>query len=223
MKLIKKYKNPSGPLKWPGLRQVEFGIYPDSNFSAGNGYISTITPNQTKALWGDKVSDYEANRIAYGNATGKYANERGELVNPVFWQNSIIYNPKYANNDAIALDALHVMHDDPIYEELFTDYMNEALNNEALVDAAGDEFGDRGRYIFDKYRAGIPLSLEEQEAIIPAFDAFLRRQFAPSYMVTGKRGGYQNPLKLDGELNERVNAIRRYLESIPLPEVIVNK
>ena len=115
------------------------------------------------------------------------------------------------------------MHDDPIYEELFTDYMKEALYNEALIDAAGDEFGDRGRYIFDKYRAGIPLSLEEQEAIIPAFDAFLRRQFAPSYMVTGKRGGYQNPLKLDGKLNDRVNAIKTYLESIPLPEVIINK
>ena len=82
------------------------------------------------------------------------------------------------------------MHDDPIYEELFTDYMKKALNNKALVDTAGDEFGERGINIFDKYRAGIPLSLEEQEAIIPTFDAFLRRQFAPSYMVTGKRGGY---------------------------------
>lgn len=33
MRVIKKYKNPSGPLKWPGLRSVNFGVYPDNEFS----------------------------------------------------------------------------------------------------------------------------------------------------------------------------------------------
>lgn len=223
MRVIKKYKNPSGPLKWPGLRSVNFRVYPDNEFSGGGGYISTITPNQVMALWGDKVSNYEANRIAYGDATGMYANELGHLVNPVFNQNSIIYNPAYANNDAIALDALHVMHDNPIYEELFKDYMQQAINNNAVTQAAYDEFGPRGLEIISKYREGIPLSLEEQETINPTFDALLRRQFAPSYMVTGEEGGYQAPLKFEGDLNRSINAIRNYLESIPLPEIIVNK
>jgi len=42
-------------------------------------------------------------------------------------------------------------------------------------------------------------------------------------MATSKRGGYNPPLKLKGALGKRIQAIRNYLESIPLPEVIVNK
>lgn len=49
---------------------------------------------------------YEANRILYPEKT---------VVNPYIGQNTIIYNPKTNNRDAVALDALHVMHDSPLY------------------------------------------------------------------------------------------------------------
>ena len=222
MKIVKKYKNPDGPLKWPGLRSVNFKVYPDENFQDNEGYISTIAPNQIKALF-DNISDYEANRISNRNITGKYVNELGHLVNPVFWQNSIIYNPKYINNDALALEALHIMHEDPIYEELFNDYVQQAIDNDAILQSAYDEFDSYGKDVIRKYHNGLPLSVPEYSIIDPIFDALLRRQFAPSYMATSKRGGYQPPLKLKGALGKRVQAIRDYLESIPLPEVIVNK
>jgi len=68
-------------------------------------------------------------------------NSKGHLVNPSFGNNSIIYNPNHANRDAISLDALHIMHDNPVYEDLYNDYIESAKNNAAIYETASDEFG----------------------------------------------------------------------------------
>lgn len=214
-------------LNWPALGSIQFNAYPDNTFVADSinnkGHISTITPNQVTALWGGDPNDYESNRNIYPNAEGKYVkevdNER-HLINPRFGENSIIYNPKYINRDAISLDALHIMHDNPVYEDLYNDYINSA-NNNAIYDAAYDEFGDRGIEILDKYYAGQELSKEEQEIVKPIFDGFLRRQLAPNYMQNVE-GGYDTPVDLSNTaLGNKVNNIKDYLESYQLPEVIV--
>ena len=93
-------------LNWPSLSTVGINVYPDTLFVAdadnNRGYITTIVPNQTKKLWGDEVSDYEANRIAgYPNPKGIYVNEDGEVVNPKFNTNAIIYNPLHVNGDGV--------------------------------------------------------------------------------------------------------------------------
>lgn len=215
-------------LNWPALGSIQFNTYPDSTFVEdlinNRGYISTITPNQVTALWGGNSNDYEPNRNVYNDAQGKYVkyvgNER-HLVNPTFGENAIIYNPKYTNRDAISLDALHIMHDNPMYQDLYNDYVKSANGNVAIYDTARDEFGDKGIEILDKYYTGQKLSNKEQEIINPIFDAFLRRQLSPSYMWNIK-GGYETPVDLNNTvLGDKINNIKDYLESYQLPEVAV--
>lgn len=217
-------------LNWPSLSTVDYNVYPDTTFVADSnnqlGYISTITPNQVKKLWGDDVTDYEANRIWYenNNPIGIYVNDKEELINPKFNSNAIIYNPNYANEDAIALDALHIMHDSPIYQELYSQYMDSMPQKYGpLIEAANDEFGDYGISVIEKYQNGIPLTKREQEIVEPIYDALLRRQLAPDYM-RNIRGQYQEKAVLPsipaiGMSGDE--AIRQYLESYPLPEINV--
>ena len=209
--MAKKQKN---KINWPALSTVQFNIVPDSTFNIGSG-ITTITPNQVSQLWGMPADSYEANRIPYPEKT---------VVNPHMGQNTIIYNPNTNNRDAVSLDALHVMHDSPIYQELYKQYVESLPQGfEPLMEAANDEFGNEGVTIIEKYQKGLPLSQEEQEVIEPIYDALLRRQFAPDYMRNVPHG-YQDKaiLPIIPSINiPGDEAIRRYMESYPLKEVTI--
>ena len=209
--MAKKQKN---KINWPALSTVQFNIVPDSTFNIGSG-ITTITPNQVSQLWGMPADSYEANRIPYPEKT---------VVNPHMGQNTIIYNPNTNNRDAVSLDALHVMHDSPIYQELYKQYVESLPQGfEPLMEAANDEFGNEGVTIIEKYQKGLPLSQEEQEVIEPIYDALLRRQFAPDYMKNVPHG-YQDKaiLPIIPSINMSGDeAIRRYMESYPLKEVTI--
>lgn len=207
-------KKQNNKIDWPALSTVQFNVVPDSTFNIGSG-ITTITPNQVSQLWGMPADSYEANRILYPEKT---------VVNPHMGQNTIIYNPNTNNRDAVSLDALHVMHDSPIYQELYKQYVESLPQGfEPLMEAANDEFGNEGITIIEKYQKGLPLSQEEQEAVEPIYDALLRRQFAPDYMRNVPHG-YQDKaiLPIIPSINMSGDeAIRRYMESYPLKEVTI--
>jgi hypothetical protein len=77
--------------------------------------------------------------------------------------------------DVKALDALHIMHDNPVYEELF-DKFKEGLKEEPrfLRQSAEDEFGKRGISVVNKYINNRHLDPEEQGVLKASVDAVLR-------------------------------------------------
>lgn len=192
-------------LNWPALNSVPHNIVADSTW---NNNIETFTPNQLQRIWpGIDVTK------------GYYAN------NPYPYENTIIYNPndKSVDNNVIALDGLHYMHDNPAYEDLYTDLLNALKENpQAVFEALRDQglSEEQSRKLTKKFISKEQLESIDKEYLYPAIDGFLRRQFAPDYMRNVPRG-YAYPYNANGKLKTSIDNIQKFMESIVLPEVIV--
>lgn len=193
-------------LNWPALDAVPHHVVADSTW---NGNIETFTPNHLQRMWPN-----------IDVTQGYYAN------NPYPRENTILYNPKDTSVDenVIALDGLHYMHDNPAYEDLYSDVMESMKENpQALFEALYDQLrgdGEAAAELTNRFVKGEELRPIDKEYIYPAIDGFLRRQFAPDYMRHVPRG-YADKYPMTGKLKTSVDNIQSFMESVVLPEIMV--
>lgn len=205
-------------LNWPALQSVPHHIVANPNWTDKEGnpnYIETFSPNDLQRMWpGIDVTQ------------GYYA------YNPYPGENTIMYNPndKTVDQNTIALDGLHFMRDNETYRSFYNDLLQEMPKDpqllfESLNDQTWDEQLSRTLTgeILNKIQSNQELTSEEKEYFYPAVDGYLRRQFAPDYMISETPGdhGYAPKYVGNQDILDKTNTIRELMESYILPEVTV--
>lgn len=190
-------------INWPALKSVPHHIVADTNF---NG-IETFAPNQLKRIW-----------PTIDVTTGYYAK------NPFPNENTVVYNPEMLDENDVALDGLHYMHDNPAYEDLYQDVFKaissepEALSQSVYDQTRNDKLS---RKLTRKMLKKNKLNSDDLETLIPAVDGFLRRQFAPKYMRSRKKFNYDKLFPMAGELKKSVDNLELFMKGTVLPEVTI--
>lgn len=199
-------------LNWPALQSVPHHVVANPDW---NDAIETFAPNDLQRMWpGIDVTE------------GYYAK------NPYPGENTIMYNPndKTVDQNTIALDGLHFMRDNETYRSFYNDLLQEMPKDpqllfESLNDQTWDEQLSRTltSEILNKIQSNQELTPEEKEYFYPAVDGYLRRQFAPDYMISKTPGDHGYAPKYTGnqDILDKTNTIRELMESYILPEVTV--
>lgn len=177
-----------GQLNWPALQAVDVGYYPAQIDIPGG--VETFVPNQYVGI---NPQDYEANRIIY--------REDGEpLLNPNYGHNSIVYKPEVNNNDSLALEGLHVMHEDPSYEAMFIDLKDQLLQDKSVLgDIMFNQLyeqrdGESEKDAIEKTEKKINRFIKnlEENKLDPRYNAS-RKNTANNNINTFENGGSTNP------------------------------
>ena len=199
-------------LNWPALQSVPHHVVANPNW---DNPIETFSPNALQRMWpGIDVTQ------------GYYA------YNPYPGENTIMYNPndKTVDQNTIALDGLHFMRDNETYRSFYNDLLQEMpkdpqLLYESLNDQTWDEQLSRTLTgeILNKIQSNQELTPEEKEYLYPAIDGYLRRQFAPDYMISKNPGdsGYAPKYTGNQDILDKTNTIKEFMESYVLPEATV--
>ena len=186
--------------KWPALRNIQFTIVSDPNFTreaTGAGSIEYINEPS----------------ISYPN---------GYVLNNPTNGPTIIYNPNDNTEDDVMLDALHALRDlDPHYKVLLKNYEDAQMEHNFFDILYNSQYYDQLRKYSQEYVDSEDFQKElEQipyEYIIQGVDGSLRGLLAPD--IIREKSGYQskedaiNSWLNHKDINNAYIALKHYLES----------
>lgn len=231
--------------QWPATNNIQYDLkeapdlvqYKDNN---GNAYgtIETIVPNQIAAqyspyynqVYGQPFDQWkymeEPNRVDYrdyvdGQPVGLPIEGFNYLTTNNPGMNTVVYNPNYTTAEDIKQDLLHVMHDDPTYENLYDAYYTEAINDPKFLYHDINE-GDKesiqnmleGNYGNDMN--GILKAADAENMLKAQLDGYLRDQYYPGTVWERQNAHYAGiPFNTtyNPGLTDSINNIKNYLET----------
>ena len=231
--------------QWPAANNIQYDLkeapdlvqYKDNN---GNAYgtIETIVPNQIAAqyspyynqVYGQPFDQWkymeEPNRVDYrdyvdGQPIGLPIEGVNYLTTDNPGMNTVVYNPNYTTTEDIKQDLLHVMHDDPTYENLYNAYYTEAINDPKFLYHDINE-GDKesiqnmleGNYSNDMN--GILKAADAENMLKAQLDGYLRDQYYSGTVWERQNAHYAGTpfnTTYNPGLTDSINNIKNYLET----------